>query len=112
VGLAAPLAAIGKRLTGEGVWVHGVDLKFHECSETEADDFVLGDLRDEHCRTVVDRRLVNDRPLQPRPARCSPQHPSSIAGPPPGARKDSRIVAEALATALRCRALPPFAQVY
>ena len=34
------------RLKAEGFWVRGVDLKFHEFSETEADDFVIGDLRD------------------------------------------------------------------
>ena len=30
-----------RRLKREGFWVRGVDLKFHEFSETEADDFVL-----------------------------------------------------------------------
>ena len=39
------------RLKAEGFWVRGVDLKFPEFSETLADDFVLGDLRD---RTFVD----------------------------------------------------------
>jgi len=35
-----------------------VDLKYPEFSETEADDFVIGDLRDPYiCRNVVDRRL-------------------------------------------------------
>jgi GDP-D-mannose 3', 5'-epimerase len=33
-------------------------LKFHEFSETEADDFVVGDLRDQgFCRAIVDRRF-------------------------------------------------------
>lgn len=41
-----------KRLKREGFWVRGVDLKFPEYSDTEADDFVIGDLRDQ---TVVDR---------------------------------------------------------
>jgi len=47
-----------KRLKGEGFWVRGVDLKYPEFSETEADDFVIGDLRDHTlCRDVVDTRF-------------------------------------------------------
>jgi len=47
-----------KRLKEEGFWVRGVDLKFPEFSETTADDFVLGDLRDPaFCRSVVDRKF-------------------------------------------------------
>ena len=47
-----------KRLKKEGFWVRGVDLKFHEHAETEADDFVIGDLRDQaFVRSVVDRRF-------------------------------------------------------
>ena len=47
-----------KRLKREGFWVRGVDLKFPEFGETEADDFVAGDLRDPVvCRTVVDRKF-------------------------------------------------------
>jgi nucleoside-diphosphate-sugar epimerase len=35
-----------------------VDLKFPEFSETEADDFAVGDLRDQNfCRAIVDRRF-------------------------------------------------------
>jgi len=34
-----------KRLKTEGYWVRGVDLKHPEYSKTEADDFVVGDLR-------------------------------------------------------------------
>jgi nucleoside-diphosphate-sugar epimerase len=46
------------RLKAEGFWVRGVDLKFPEFSETAADDFVLGDLRDfGFCRAVLDRRF-------------------------------------------------------
>ena len=37
-----------KRLKREGFWVRGVDLKFPEYAETEADDFVIGDLRDQY----------------------------------------------------------------
>ena len=35
-----------KRLKSEGYWVRGVDLKRPEFSETEADEFIQGDLRD------------------------------------------------------------------
>lgn len=34
-----------KKLKAEGCWVRGVDLKFPEYAETEADDFIQGDLR-------------------------------------------------------------------
>lgn len=45
-----------KRLKQEGFWVRGVDLKFHEHAATEADDFVIGDLRDQSfTRSVIDR---------------------------------------------------------
>ncbi len=47
-----------KRLKREGFWVRGVDLKFNEHADTEADDFVIGDLRDQVIvRDVVDRRF-------------------------------------------------------
>lgn len=47
-----------KRLKKEGFWVRGVDLKYPEFAETEADDFVIGDLRDQLvCDRVVDRRF-------------------------------------------------------
>jgi GDP-D-mannose 3', 5'-epimerase len=35
-----------KRLKTEGYWVRGVDLKYPEFSETAADEFIQGDLRD------------------------------------------------------------------
>jgi GDP-D-mannose 3', 5'-epimerase len=44
-----------KRLKSEGFWVRGVDLKFPEFSETEADDFVICDLREQlKVRSVID----------------------------------------------------------
>jgi GDP-D-mannose 3', 5'-epimerase len=47
-----------KRLKREGYWVRGVDLKFNEYSDTEADDFVVGDLRDQYTvKNVVDRKF-------------------------------------------------------
>ena len=43
-----------KRLRSEGYWVRGVDLKYPEYSETEANEFVQGDLRDvEFVRRVI-----------------------------------------------------------
>ena len=45
-----------KRLKKEGFWVRGVDLKFPEFSETETDDFIVGDLRDPNlCHGIIDR---------------------------------------------------------
>jgi GDP-D-mannose 3',5'-epimerase len=42
----------------DGFWVRGVDLKFPEYHEVEADDFVIGDLRDPViCREVIDRKF-------------------------------------------------------
>jgi GDP-D-mannose 3',5'-epimerase len=47
-----------KRLKREGHWVRGVDLKAPVYGETEADDFVIGDLREpDLCRAVVDTRF-------------------------------------------------------
>jgi GDP-D-mannose 3', 5'-epimerase len=51
-------AHLVKRLRREGLWVRGVDLKFPEYSETEADDFVITDLREPaNCRDVIDCRF-------------------------------------------------------
>ena len=47
-----------KRLKREGYWVRGVDLKKPEFSVTAADDFIIGDLRDQTvCRDITDRRF-------------------------------------------------------
>jgi nucleoside-diphosphate-sugar epimerase len=47
-----------RRLKREGFWVRAADLKFPRFSETEADDFVIGDLRDRYfVRQLVDRRF-------------------------------------------------------
>src|SRR5262245_48740733 len=47
-----------RRLKREGFWVRGVDLKFPQFDETEADVFVIADLRDASlCREIVDRRF-------------------------------------------------------
>lgn len=43
-----------KRLKKEGYWVRGVDLKRNDYGQSEADDFVLGDLRDFNvCKNVL-----------------------------------------------------------
>lgn len=47
-----------KRLKKEGFWVRGVDLKYPEFSPTAADEFVIGDLREQ---SVV--RSVCDKPF-------------------------------------------------
>jgi GDP-D-mannose 3', 5'-epimerase len=47
-----------KRLKKEGFWVRGVDLKYPEFSKTEADDFIIGDLRDPYlCKTILDKEF-------------------------------------------------------
>src|SRR5215469_16689639 len=45
-----------KRLKAEGLWVRAVDLKRHQYSEPPADEFILGDLRDQD----VARAAVED----------------------------------------------------
>ena len=46
------------RLKRDDFWVRGVDLKFPEYREVEANDFLIGDLRDPLlCREIVDRRF-------------------------------------------------------
>lgn len=45
-----------KRLKTEGYWVRGADIKKPEYSTTHADEFVVGDLRDQNvCRQILDR---------------------------------------------------------
>ena len=47
-----------KHLRSEDFWVRGVDLEYPEFSETAADDFVIGDLRNQDlCRAIVDRKF-------------------------------------------------------
>jgi nucleoside-diphosphate-sugar epimerase len=47
-----------RRLKREGFWVRGVDLKVPEFGDTEADDFVVGDLRRQDvCGAAIDRRF-------------------------------------------------------
>jgi nucleoside-diphosphate-sugar epimerase len=43
-----------KRLKNGGFWVRGVDLKYPEFGKTTADDFVIGDLRDQSvCKSIT-----------------------------------------------------------
>lgn len=45
-----------KRLKKEGYWVRAVDLKHHEYSQSPADEFIIGDLRDPKvCGKVCDQ---------------------------------------------------------
>jgi len=47
-----------KKLKKEGFWVRGADLKYPEFSQTEADDFIVGDLRDQiTCKKVLDQHF-------------------------------------------------------
>jgi nucleoside-diphosphate-sugar epimerase len=47
-----------RRLKQDGFWVRGIDLKFHDYADSEADDFVVGDLREPtFVRQIVDRRF-------------------------------------------------------
>lgn len=47
-----------KRLKSEGFWVRAVDLKFPEFSVTQADDFIMGDLREQSvCHEAIDQRF-------------------------------------------------------
>jgi nucleoside-diphosphate-sugar epimerase len=47
-----------KRLKSEGFWVRSADIKRHEYSENIADDFAVGDLREQSfCRSIIDRRF-------------------------------------------------------
>ena len=47
-----------KRLKREGFWVRGIDLKYPRYAETDADDFIIGDLRDPYvCRYAIDQRF-------------------------------------------------------
>lgn len=47
-----------KRLKKEGYWVRGIDLKENEYGNNDADDFILGDLRDPLiCNSLFDRNI-------------------------------------------------------
>jgi len=45
-----------KKLKNEGFWVKGVDLKYPEFSKSPADQFIIGDLRDQQfCKNIIDK---------------------------------------------------------
>jgi GDP-D-mannose 3', 5'-epimerase len=47
-----------RRLSAEGVWVRGADLKYPDFSNSHADEYMLGDLRDRaFVRLVIDRHF-------------------------------------------------------
>ena len=47
-----------KTLKDKGAWVRGVDLKYPEFSPSAADDFMIGDLRDQNvCQRVTDMKF-------------------------------------------------------
>jgi GDP-D-mannose 3',5'-epimerase len=49
-----------KRLKREGFCVRGVDLKHPEFSKSEADEFILGDLRNQNfCKTILDKSFTH-----------------------------------------------------
>ena len=49
---------MAKRLKSEGFWVRGVDLKNPEFSTSVADEFIIGDLREQDiCRKVLDQNF-------------------------------------------------------
>ena len=51
-------AHLVKRLKKEKYWVRGVDLKYPPYDETQADDFVIGDLREQSLvRRIIDQKF-------------------------------------------------------
>jgi nucleoside-diphosphate-sugar epimerase len=51
-------ARMVRQLKSEGFWVRGVDLKYPPYHSTEADDFMIGDLRDPYvCRQAIDQKF-------------------------------------------------------
>ena len=60
-----------KRLKSEGYWVRGVDLKYPEYSDTEAHEFVQGDLRDvDFVRRVIQFKGYSGNFYNEVPYRC------------------------------------------
>ena len=60
-----------KRLRKEGYWVRGVDLKYPEFSETQANEFVQGDLRDVNfVRRVIEFKGYSGNFYNEVPYRC------------------------------------------
>lgn len=63
-----------KRLKKEGYWVRGVDIKHHEFAPTQADEFLLPDLREpQNCRAALTLRQAQGRLLSGHPSAGSGQ---------------------------------------
>jgi len=75
-------AGLVKKLKREGYWVRGVDIKQHEFAPTQADEFLLLDLRDpQNCRAALTLRQAQDRLLPDGdPSTGSPRLGSGQAG--------------------------------
>jgi nucleoside-diphosphate-sugar epimerase len=48
------------RLKKEGYWVRGVDLKYNEYQQTSADEFIIGDLKD---NSIVEKVMYKETPF-------------------------------------------------
>lgn len=47
-----------KHLKSEGYWIRAVDLKLNEYDKSQADEFIIGDLRDQHfCTEILDQKF-------------------------------------------------------
>jgi GDP-D-mannose 3', 5'-epimerase len=47
-----------KHLKSEGYWIRAVDLKMNEYNKSQADEFIIGDLRDQHfCTEILDQKF-------------------------------------------------------
>jgi GDP-D-mannose 3', 5'-epimerase len=54
-----------KKLKREGYWVRGVDIKHHEFAETQADEFLLLDLREPHnCWQALNLGSTHPEPVE------------------------------------------------
>ena len=77
-----------KRLKAEGHWVRAVDLKCHEYAASPADEFILGDLRDQHLvatSSTASTRSTNSPPTWAAQDTSSPASTmqTSCTTPPP-----------------------------
>ena len=58
-----------KRLKQEGCWVRGVDIKKQEYASTQADEFILMDLRDpQNCQKALSAKQTFDEIYHLRPS--------------------------------------------
>jgi nucleoside-diphosphate-sugar epimerase len=72
-----------KKLKREGYWVRGVDIKQHEFAETEADEFLLLDLREPHnCWRALTLGPRHSELVEESPERSRGISPSDPTQPP------------------------------